>query len=69
MSNGNFNSITFVDLNFTETELEGTEIILLNEIGNNKFNCKNNIMSESNKDWFIRIVEHPRTTIKKPKSD
>ena len=57
MSNGNFNSITFVDLNFTETELEGTEIILLNEIGNNKFNCKNNIMSESNKEWFKRIVE------------
>ena len=44
LSNGNFDSITLIDLNFTETELQGTEFRLLNEIGDNNYNCKNNMI-------------------------
>ena len=44
MRNGNFNSITFIDLDFSETNFQGTEFALLNEIGDNDYSCKNNVI-------------------------
>ena len=44
MRNGNFDSITFIDLDFSETDFQGTEFASLNEIGDNDYSCKNNMI-------------------------
>jgi uncharacterized protein YjbI with pentapeptide repeats len=42
MTNGIFDSITFIDTHFLGTDLEGTNIMNLNEVGDNTYDCKNN---------------------------
>ena len=44
MINGAFDSMIFADVDFTGTEFQGTEFTLINEIGDNNYNCKNNII-------------------------
>ena len=44
MRNGNFDSITFIDLDFSGTDFQGTEFVSLNEIGDNDYSCKNNVI-------------------------
>lgn len=41
MTGGVFDSITFIDTHFPETNLESTTISNLNEMDNNTYDCKN----------------------------
>ena len=34
--------ISSFDLDFSDTDFQGTEFTLVNEIGNNDYSCKNN---------------------------
>jgi len=44
MKNGNFDSITFIDVDFSGTDFQGTQFLSLNEIGDNNYSCKNSLI-------------------------
>ena len=41
---GIFDTMNFINLDFTNTDLEGTNISNIEQYGNNNYNCKNNII-------------------------